>query len=139
MGKIEPEKYWIKVSNFQLSIGWINKVYKNSKSGIIIYNDILSKFPFILKSLDDILKKYDILFFTVKKWIQRLFVLDSFFILFLLVIKKEKIIWNMIIEFINLIKLIILIIIILIVIYLESKQLLFMINILAINLFVHSS
>ena len=53
MGKIEPEKYWIKVSNFQLSNGWINKVYKNSKSGIIIFNDILSKFPFILKSFDD--------------------------------------------------------------------------------------
>ena len=64
------------------------------------------------------------------------FALDSFFILFILEIKKEKIIWNMIFEFINLIKLIILIIIIiLIVIYLESKQLLFMINILEINLF----
>ena len=63
MGKIEPEKYWIKVSNFQLSNGWINKVYKNSKSGIIIFNDILSKFPFILKSLDDNLKKVLIYYF----------------------------------------------------------------------------
>ena len=64
MGKIEPEKYWIKVSNFQLSNGWINKVYKNSKSGIIIFNDILSKFPFILKSLDDNLKKVLIYYFS---------------------------------------------------------------------------
>ena len=63
MEKIEPEKYWIKVSNFQLSIGWINKVYKNSKSGIIIFNDILSKFPFILKSFDDNLKKVLIYYF----------------------------------------------------------------------------
>ena len=64
MGKIEPEKYWIKVSNFQLSNGWINKVYKNSKSGIIIFNDILSKFPFIHKSLDDNLKKVLIYYFS---------------------------------------------------------------------------
>ena len=63
MGKIEPEKYWIKVSNFQLSNGWINKVYKNSKSGIIIFNDILSQFPFILKSFDDNLKKVLIYYF----------------------------------------------------------------------------